>query len=286
MTVFFFPLIVVLFFISFTAFSYFNLKLFLNKYTAIRSKYLTEKESFLKQLRYFSVAEKKTPALNVLTAFLCGICGIYFKIGVFGIFFGAVIGWFLPQLFLGRMRKSYLRKMEDQLHSALILIGNGLKAGETLPQSLESIRNIIGYPFSQELDIILQQIKFGMSVENALLDMAKRIPLEELNLAVQAMVISLKTGANMPIALKKIAGTINQRELLHKKINALTVQGRAQGIIVGLLPFAIGFFLYLTNPSYIEVLFTTFLGHCVIAGMVTLEIFAFFAIKKICTVKF
>ena len=93
-----------------------------------------------------------------------------------------------------------------------------------------------------------------------------RIPLEDLSLSVQAMIISIKTGANLPIALKKIADTIQQRNLFYKKLSAITAQGRTQGIMVGLLPFAIGFLLYLNDHSFIEVLFKTFIGNCVIGA--------------------
>jgi tight adherence protein B len=286
MMVGFLPFISLLFFITFCIFSYYNLKILTTKYDAVRKTYSLGASSFFKQFKYFSIAEHGVTPLNALAALLFGIGGMYLRIGVFGPIFGVIAGWFLPKVVSSRLRTNYLKKLEVQLHSALILIGNATKAGETLPQALESIKTIIGNPMAQEFEIVLQQIRVGMSVENALLDMAKRIPLEEFNLAIQAIIISIKTGANLPIALKKIADTIQQRELFHKKLNSLTVQGRAEGIIVGLLPFCIGLLLYVTDHTYIEVLFKTFLGNCVIAIMITLEVFAYFAIKRICTVKF
>jgi len=286
MTTLFVQFISFLFFIAISIFFYFNIKIVLDKIDAIKKLYFMETTSFIWQIKYFSIMEKKIYSLNVSAALLFGIGGMHLKIGVFGIIFGALAGWYFPSFILSRVRKKYLTKMEDQLYGSLILIGNAIRAGETLPQAIENIMNVVGYPIAQEFEIITQQLRVGMSMEDTLLDMTKRIPLDDLNLAVQAMIISIKTGADMPTALRKIADTIKQRDLFRKKINTLTTQGRAEGIVVGILPFVLGFFLYLGDHTYIEVLFKTFLGNCVIATMITLEVFAYFSIKRICTIKF
>lgn len=275
-----------LFFAAFSVFFYLNIKAIADKYNKVKKRYFSETDSIFKQIKYFSVTEGNLNRVNVISAFLFGILGFNLKIGVLGPIFGFIVGWFLPKGIIKHVRKKYLLKMQDQLFSSLILLGNAVKAGETLPQAFSSIRSIVGDPISQEFEILLQQMRVGMTMEDALLDMEKRIPLEDLSLSVQAMIISIKTGANLPLALKKIADTIQQRNLFYKKLSAITAQGRTQGIMVGLLPFAIGFLLYLNDHSFIEVLFKTFIGNCVIAVMIVLEVLAFFSIKRICAVKF
>lgn len=275
-----------LFVTAFSAFFYLNIKAVSDKYNSVRKMYFSETDSMFKQIKYFSVTEKNLNRINILSALLFGVLGFNLKIGFLGPVFGAAIGWFLPKIVIQHFKKKYLSKMQDQLNSSLVLLGNAVKAGETLPQAFASIRNIVGEPISQEFEILLQQMRIGMSLEDALLDMEKRIPIEDLSLVVQAMNISIRTGANLPVALNKIADTIRQRNLFYKKLNALTAQGRTQGIMVGVLPFAIGFILYLNDHSFIEVLFNTFPGNCVVAVMIVLEVMAFFSIKKICMVKF
>lgn len=277
----------IIIFISCTFFIYFNLSYIAQRYKKLgESFFLDEKEKKVsfKKLQYFSLTEKDLGRLNIISAFIFAIAGLYLKIGIFGILFGAIGGGLLPKIILTYCRNKHLKKMNDQLYSSLILLGNALKAGETLPQAIDNIREVVGDPIAQEFAIISRQMRMGMPAEEALDNFSLRVPLEDVELAVRAMNISLKTGSNLPIALKRIAETIRARNTLNSKIDALTIQGKSQGVVVGLLPVFIGGMLYWNDPTYIGILFTTFGGHCVIAVMIVLELMAFLTIKKISTI--
>lgn len=262
--------------LSFSVFFYINIFALMAQYNKMKESCFMTTGSFFEKIKYFSLTEKELTRLNIICALIFCLIGLYLRIGIFGVIFGFALGWYLPGMIFGMHRKRYYKKMDDQIFSALILLGNAMKAGDTLPQAIDSTKGVLVYPISQEFDIVSRQIRMGMTVSDALEDFANRIPLDDLELAVKAMTISLKTGANLPVALKRIADTIRSRNMLHGKINALTVQGKAQGIVVGLLPVFLGGFLYWSDPDYMKVLFSTFIGNCVIAMMIVLEVIAFF----------
>ena len=95
------------------------------------------------------------------------------------------------------------------------------------------------------------------------------------------MLISIRTGANLPEALDRIATTIRSRYAVQGKIDALTAQGKAQGLVVGLLPIFLLIMLHFLDPEFVKPLFNTWIGNLAIVLMVILEALGFFVIKKI-----
>jgi len=266
-------------------FFYINISLMVEKYHALKSTCLMNVGfSFFERLKYFALVGKELYRVNFISAVIFCFMGFYFKVGFVGMVVSAFFGWFLPKSILARYRKNYFKKMDEQIYSSLILIGNGIKANESLIQAIESSKTVLGNPIANEFDIVLRQVRIGLPVEEALENMSKRVPLDDLRITVGAMLVSMKTGANLPASLKKIAELIRSRNALNAKIDGLTFQGRAQGIVVGLLPVFLGGFLYWNDPNYILILFNTFLGNCILAFMIILEVGAFFMIKKITTV--
>ena len=275
---------ILLFATAFSLFFFVNISFLLKKFNKMKQSYSMGADSLFEQLRFFSVTEKNLLVLNVLGAIIFGLLGMHLKIGIFGALLGFIIGWILPGVLLKRHRMKHLNKLSSQFVPALTLLANAMKAGETLPQAIDSVRKVLGYPMSREFEVIIRQIKMGMSLNDALTDFADRIPLNDIALSIRTTIISIRTGANLPFALNKIATTIRERNKVEGKIKALTAQGKAQGIVMVILPIALGGFLYWMDPEYIGILFNTMLGHCVVAFVIIVDIIAFFVIKKMISV--
>ena len=275
---------ILLFATAFSLFFFVNISFLLKKFNKMKQSYSMGADSLAEQLKFFSVTEKNLLILNILGAIIFGLLGMHLRIGIFGALLGFIIGWILPGVLLKRHRMKHLNKLSTQFVPALTLLANAMKAGETLPQAIDSVRKALGYQMSREFGIIIRQMKMGMSLNDALTDFADRIPLNDIALSIRAMLISIKTGANLPSALGKIADTIRERDKVEGKIKALTAQGKAQGIVMTILPIALGGFLYWMDPEYIGILFNTTLGHCVVAFIIVADITAFFVVRKMVTI--
>ena len=269
-----------------TLFFYVNLSFLLAQYLKMKEQYFPDPGGTpLETLKYFCMTEGNLNVLNGMCAALLAALFLPLNIGFFGPIMGAVFGWFVPKYVILFYRKKRLKAMQDQFAPALVLLANAMKAGETLEQAFDSTRQVIRQPMALEFTILIRQFRIGMQLPEAMEDLHRRVPLEDVRIATKSMLISIRTGANLPEALDRIATTIRSRYAVQGKIDALTAQGKAQGLVVGLLPIFLLIMLHFLDPEFVKPLFTTWIGNLAIVLMVILEALGFFVIKKICIVR-
>ena len=167
-----------------------------------------------------------------------------------------VIGYFLPHFVLQRKVRQRAKAFDAQLGDALILIANSLRTGYSFMQAMDMVAKEMAPPISEEFARVIREMSLGVATETAMTGLTQRVASEDLDLVVTAMLIQRQIGGNLAEILDKIAGTIRERVRLRGHIQTLTAQGRLSGLIVGLLPFALGGFIFLMNPGYISGLFT------------------------------
>jgi len=281
----FYLLVIIFFFISFSIFFSLNINFLVKRFKRLKELYFADSGHFLEQFIYFLSTEKRLYSLNAMFALIFGAFGFYIRLGLVGFILGIVMGWMFPAFLLQVYRRKRFQKINNQLIMATELIGSGMRAGQTLVQAIESSSKVLTFPIAQEIRIIVRQIRMGMSVERALEDFAVRIPLDDIKLISSSIAVSLRSGADLPLMLKKISDTIRERNSIRGKINTLTVQGKAEGFVAGLMPILLGIFMYWRDPDYMSPLFNTFIGHCILGFAVAMEIVAFFIIRKIVSIE-
>ena len=140
-------------------------------------------------------------------------------------------------------------KFNDQLPEALATMSNALRAGFSISQAFESVVEQGEKPMSEEFAILQQQLRIGMSFEDALSSMSDRVGSEDLTLVTTAILISRKTGGNVTEIFDKISDTIRARQKIARKVRTLTAQGRIQGLLVSAMPFILGIAMVLLKPE-------------------------------------
>ena len=136
-----------------------------------------------------------------------------------------------------------------QLPEALATMSNALRAGFSISQAFDSVVERGENPMSEEFRILQQQLKIGMSFEEALESMAGRVGSDDLTLVTTAILISRKTGGNVTEIFDKISDTIRGRMKIERKVKSLTAQGRMQGLIVSVLPFFLAAVMTVIKPG-------------------------------------
>lgn len=174
---------------------------------------------------------------------------------------GGLAGYFGPTIFLKLKIKQRAKAFNLQLGDALTLVANSLRTGYSFLQAIELVSREMLPPISAEFARMLKEMNLGVTTEEAMNNLAKRIDSDDLDLVVTSVLIQRQVGGNLAEVLDNIAVTIRERIRLKGEIRTLTAQGRMSGIIIGLLPFAMGGALYMINPVYLSVLFTHPLGH-------------------------
>lgn len=215
--------------------------------------------------------------LIVALFFICGLMAINVMLG----FFLAAIGFFLPSFILKRMREKRVKQLETQLVEGLELMGNALKSGLTLQQAMELLVKEFPAPVSQEFNRVLAENRLGVELTEALQNMSIRLESTIVAILVSGVGITKRCGGDLTQIFSNIAQTIREQATIEGKLDAVTAQGRFQGLILSIMPFALIVVLYFVDRSHVETLFGYQMGIYAVAAVFGMVMMAQAWINKI-----
>ena len=202
------------------------------------------------------------------------------------ILLAAVFGFFVPRLYIRIAQGRRLKAFNNQLGDFLNLMVNGLRAGYSVTQAMEAVARELPTPLSTEIARLVQEMQLGLTMEQTLANLLRRVKSDDLDLIVTAMNVQREVGGNLAEILETISHTIRERVRIKGEINVLTAQGRISMYVIVFLPIGITIFLYLVNRPYMTRLFTS--GFCgwaliVCAGLSIST--GYFTIRKIVNIE-
>jgi tight adherence protein B len=219
---------------------------------------------------------------------ICGGLGLFAFLAVLltgvgllpalGIAFGAACG--LPLWLLSYLKKRREAKFLNNFPDAVDVIVRGIKSGLPLLDSLKIIANEAQEPAKSEFRAIVETQTIGMPLGDACAKLYERMPLPEANFFGIVISIQQKAGGNLSEALGNLSRVLRDRKKMKAKIQAMSMEAKASGMIIGSLPVAVGFLVYLTSPDYIETLFITDLGRIMLVGCACWMAMGVFVMKK------
>lgn len=198
---------------------------------------------------------------------------------------GAAGGYLTPVMTLRVKIERRMKAFNGQLGDCLILVANSLRTGYSFMQSLEMVAREMPRPISEEFARVLKEMNLGVTTEQALNNLVKRVNSDDLDLVVTAVLIQRQVGGNLAEILDNIAHTIRQRVKIKGQIKTLTAQGRVSGIIISILPVGIGGVIYAINPGYIQTLFTHPMGKAMLAAGAVSQLIGILLIRKIVNIE-
>lgn len=187
----------------------------------------------------------------------------------------------LPRFLYATMRKRRFQKFEQQLPDALMMLCGGLRAGAGFSSALQQLVAEAQAPLAQEFSLVLREQRLGVTLEQSLSNLSRRIPTQTTALVVCAMRIATETGGGLAETLERTAQTIRSRMQMEGKIGALTAQGKLQAWVVGLLPLALMLVLNHMEPEAMALLWHSRLGWATLAIVGFLECMGVYVIRKI-----
>lgn len=191
---------------------------------------------------------------------------------------------FVPGMVWSSMRKKRFKKFEEQMPDAFMMLSSSLQAGASLGVALETMTRQASPPLSQEFSLLTKRMRLGVSLEDGLLDMEKRIPLQSFVIASSAIRISREVGGNLVDTITSMAKTLRRKKKMEDKIDSLTSQGRAQGLFMAALPIILAVLLGFLEPEAMRKLYTTREGLMVLVVMVIMQVMGFVFIRKLTTI--
>ncbi len=204
---------------------------------------------------------------------------------IFFLALGCVMGFVAPKMIVRRKQRQRLSRFNDGLPDLITTVIGSLRAGFSFVQSLKAVTEEAESPIKEEIELVLKEMQYGRTIEDALQQLKDRIPSEDLELMIQAILIQKQVGGNLATVLETIVQTIRDRNKIHRQIQTMTAQGRLSGTIIGLLPLVLGIFLYLIDAEYMGKFLAHPIGMVMIgAGLVSGTI-GFILIRKTTTIE-
>ncbi len=250
--------------------------------------YITEKLEFLfieisqEKLTYILLASSIGSGFFFLL--LIGFLGSWIVGAIMG-FIMAFIGFKAPRWIIDFLVERRIKAYSLQMVDALQLLANGIRAGLSVPQAIGMIVDEMPAPISQEFNVLLQQNRIGMPLEECFENLAKRVPLEDNDMFVSSINILRETGGNLAETFDTIVEVIRERVRLQQKVDTFTAQGMFQGMTIGAMPYMLGFVYFLQDPNSMTPLFTTPIGLIMLFMAVGLDIAGIYVIMKIVKIK-
>ena len=180
-----------------------------------------------------------------------------------------------PSLFVLRARTARLQKIEAQLPEAADFLARALRAGHSFSNVLQMVGDELNEPISGEFKMAHEEINYGVPMNEALQNLAARIPLTDLRYLVIAVLVQRESGGNLAEVLLSIARIIRARLKLLGQVRVLSAEGRMSAWVLGLMPVVMIGVMSLVNPQYISLLWTDPSGIRLLwyaAGMVALGV--------------
>lgn len=188
---------------------------------------------------------------------------------------------FSPYFILKIMIRRRLKNFERQLPDGLVMLSGSLRAGASISIALDNLIQESPVPLSQEFSLLVRERKLGVDLDTALANMERRVPLEDLSMALSAVRISREVGGDLAATLESLADTLRRKLTMEGKIESLTAQGKLQGIVMSCLPIFLLIVLLKLEPVTMRLMFTTKLGWVVLFLIFCMQVLGFLAIRKI-----
>jgi tight adherence protein B len=194
-------------------------------------------------------------------------------------------GWKLPRPLVDWMEERRKKKYMVQMVDALSLLANGIRAGLSMPQAIGMVADELPAPISQEFNLILQQAKIGVPLEEAMENLKKRVYTEDNEMFVSSVNILRETGGNLAEVFDTIVLVIRERVRLQLKIDTYTASSKMQSMIIGCMPFVMILMFGSGDPEYFPMLFGTPFGAGVLVVVCGMVGFGMWVISKIIKIK-
>lgn len=247
-----------------------------NKFTSVAGQSLAE--------IFIFIDPKKLFALNLLIIFVA-FCITYIASGVLWLAAAvAVVVSLSPRKLLAYVKNRRENRFLLDLPDALMSISSMMKAGTNLSVALEVVVAETKGPITQEFGLFLKELRMGVDYNQALDNLAKRMPLQELSLVIAGMKINREIGGSLAEVLSRLADTLRRKIEMDGKIKSLTAQGKAQGWVMSLLPVFLTVVLYQMEPEAMGRLFTDPIGWVVCFLFCLFLYLGYFFIKKIVSI--
>jgi tight adherence protein B len=197
-----------------------------------------------------------------------------------------VVGLIGPRWYLRYRAGKRLKAFNNALADTIVMMANSLRSGYSMLQSMEMLSREMSPPISTEFNRVIKEVGIGLSPEEALANLVRRIKSVDLEIMVMAINVQREIGGNLSIILDTIAHTIRERVRIRGEIKTLTAQATLSGYIISALPLGLAGVLYTIDSKYISFFWNDHTCGLPLMGIsLSMMTVGFFIMKKITNIE-
>ena len=193
----------------------------------------------------------------------------------------ALVGLSVPSLVLMRRRTVRLRTFEEQFPEALDLLSRAMRAGHAFQTALGTAADELPAPVGIELKKVFEQQNFGLPLQDALNELAARIPILDVKFFVTAIAIQRESGGNLAEILDNLAHVVRERFKIQRQVRTHTAHGRFTGFVLLALPAGLAIALSFISPGHIQLLVSEPMGRMMIGIAIVMQTVGFIWIRQV-----
>ncbi|MBB4194408.1 tight adherence protein B [Rhizobium aethiopicum] len=158
----------------------------------------------------------------------------------------------VPALVVWRARARRMKKFELKLPEALDVANRSLAAGHPLPAAIALVAREMPDPIGTEFGLLSDELTYGVTLDDALVNLADRVGVEDLNLLAISLSVQAGTGGNLVEILQNLSKTLRDRSMLKAKVRAISSEGRITAIFMSVYPFLLYAMIKALSPTYFD----------------------------------
>lgn len=186
-----------------------------------------------------------------------------------------------PKLLIKRANEIRLRRFNEQLPESCMLIAGALKSGMSILEAIQMLSSASKAPFSQEISFVLREYRVGVPLDQALISLRSRLKTESCIMFTSTLIISLRSGGSVASLLEQVSVNIRDRLILNRKMYALTLQGKLQAWVLGLMPLVLWTVLSIIDPEISGNVFNDTVGKWFVSMFIFLELMGCLMLRRI-----
>ncbi|MGD9484871.1 type II secretion system F family protein [Streptomyces sp. TRM70308] len=198
-------------------------------------------------------------------------------------FFGplaALLGLWGAATFLSWQRAKRIERFIGQLPELARLLANGTQAGLALRTAIPLAAEEMDAPAGEELGKVSDALALGHSLDDALGELAERLPSRELVVLVTTLVLSNRAGGQVVGSLRNLTDTLEQRKETRREVKTQLSQVMMTAYAVPLIGLTVLFLMDRAGSGVLDRMTSTFAGQAAVVIAFGLYAVGFLVIRR------
>ena len=205
----------------------------------------------------------------------------YKPVGIFGIIFSFLIGFFIIDLFIQITYHKKRKQIEEDLLKAIIIMNNSFQSGRSMVQSIEIVKDELTGPISDEFKKIYLDISYGLSLEVVFDRFYERVKIEDVKYITSSLTLLNKTGGNIVKVFETIEKEFFNKKKLHNELKTMTASSIFVFRVLLVMPIILYLVIIILNKDYFSPLYNSTIGILILSLIILLYFFYVLLIRKV-----